>query len=435
MNIIFKGKKSNAEDMSLTLNGTSDIIVYRFVCEQTSQGEDVSVVKSLILENDNCPKIKQEHPEIPSLMCSNISFSQTSNDASNNFVIDVTATYTSSDTVANINEDDFKYLISYDMQTNYKTVQFKQAYLKYMKTPPGNTQTDVEQYYAGNAKQQMATQIAWETTGEFRVPNIYPVENAVGSEIDAKTSKSYNTITIEYYCEVFTYRDYLNYINTVNTDVVTIEDLIIEPFTGKITNIIYEPIIYAVYNEAKNETEKKGIIKVNITIELDRTGWGQLLPNKDIIFKEPHYDYDYPEDVNHNLYRMKRIFTDGVGAYGIPIKYNNSVPSGKNPIPSTYGSQEYITQKIKSFGEAENGLTKEQVANFTKYVKPISKPISLDADGMIYTTVSKSDSSNNHEVQLSMYIYYLDYLPTPWSSMGFDGKKTKEYEEYLKYGV
>ena len=451
--INFKGKKSNAESLNVDSNGKiTDSIVYRFIATYHGyQDANIAMIKASILAHSDCPKIGDPHPTIVGILCDGLSFSQTSNDASNEFVIDVTASYGGENNV--LSEEDRTNLISFDMSTNYKSVPFEYAYLKIIPVDNDNTEKQTieknNKFYMSNPPKKVFKDSTWNEKRESEQPNdmyrmvpkeLYQVENSVGTKIPAKTSLSYNTITFSYYCDVFNSDMYYEFINTVNLPDHHIEDVLIESYTGRITNIKYRPVTFYPNEEEKkdifdfwgtNDTNKKqSVMKVDVTIEINPNGWGQVLPNEDKVFAEkPTYIDD--DLVNNSHYRVKTIFTDDVGLFGPEVMINGKTKTDDGEetyIPSAFGSEASLLDKIKNTKD----LTNEDKLGFAKLVKPVSNNVTLDQDGQIRTIITGTEHDMPTEKMFPMYYYYLDYKPMSWDSMGWENLKTKEYVEYLK---
>lgn len=417
MGIEYLGKKSNINSFTVDKNQIAkDEIVYRFAyvsdIPSSIDCDAIALVKKAIVENENCPKIGEYHPTMTALHCTGYTMQQVSDDASNNFVIDVIATY-ETETSGDITVDK-DYLIEYNLETSYKVVPFINSYRKEYPIPEATDLKKLREFYQQNPPRKVfSIQKTGDTITDFlnSGQEIYPVENTAGDTIDAKTSQSYNKITFKYYTDTFTHTMYNQFINTVNFVQIPIQDMTIEQFQGRITSIKYRPTTYLEYDKTTDTTVKKPIVEVSMSIEINYDGYGQMLPNNGKIFVN---NTDLEDDDNKTKTRL-RVYTDGKGEFG-PLVTNSE------EVHSTYSSEAYLIDSIKN----SNLYTDEDKARLQKLIKPIDDDVTLDENGNIKTIVE-----NGSEVLYQTYIYYLDYKPEDWSSLGFINKTTKEYKDYL----
>ena len=454
MEVIFKGIKSNLNDLSVTEDSISDVVSYIFVVTASigEEGEcDTGHLKNKIMLNENTPQIGDDHPIIHTLKCTSISVTQLSNDSSKEFAISVDVTF-SSDTSDLIDEDSLQYLFDYKRSVTPYEVPFELAYNKYYPVKDGDIKdkdtpkTIQEKYKTKTLDDSWAqlykkkdttttvnttTTTTTEETKKTVDANTKSVKviNSTGDRINAKTIDHKISYSFNYYADKFDAEMAEKYLNTTNTADISFEDVTIEAFTGIVKKIDYE---YVILRTSKTEDGKTTYyqhkkVKVSVEIEVNKHGVGQRLGDMSFNYYEPS-----TETKNYKIIGLQRIYTDNTGKYGTFVIPNEIKIDPPDKIEykkhSNFGAKDLIENNI-NIDFANGVINDNKYSNYMKNIVPIDKPVPITSEGRIATYYN---SDRDVEEFIMMYIDYLDVRPIKWKEMGFENKTTENYMKYKK---
>lgn len=426
MNIIYKGFKSNYKDLTMTETVTTDIISYIFVVE-TDAGCESIIIKSELMENEYFPKIREDHPILPGLQCTNIVISQISNDASTNLAIAVEATYTAANE-SGLTSSNVDNLFDYNRGISKYEVPFIRAYASNDPIPEQyitkNKPDDVIKWYStislSNSWKRVVSEVASNST-----PSI-PVNNTVGGKLNAKTVEFKSVFSFSYYAEVFNITFIDTYLNSTNVDDISFEDVTIPAFCGLISKLDYSYVILSVRNEEYDVIEKKAYYKIDIEIEYYPKGVGQRLANLSTMYNENARKTSTTKRLG-----LQRIYTDSIGRYGTVVCPNDV----ENVLPaeidynkrSTFGAKEVIQTNIGT--DLDKGaITDDEYNKLVSQIAPIDEPLPISIEGRICTYYNDTLKAEEY---VMVYRDFLDARPSNWEPLGFSGRITSEYEEFM----